>query len=297
MSMVGRFAPSPTGPLHQGSVVAAVASWLDARAGGGRWLLRIDDLDPPREVAGAANLIIETLLALGLEWDGEIVYQSRRDAAYAAALDALEAAGWLFPCACTRAMVGRGPYPGTCRAGVPAGRRARALRVRVDAAAIVFEDRVQGRLEHRLADTCGDFVVRRADGLIAYHLAVVVDDAAAGISDVVRGVDLVDSTPRQIHLQHLLGLPVPRYAHIPVVCDARGVKLSKQSGAPGVLPAQAPAALAAALRFLGLPPPAELAGAPVATLLGWALPRWPSSDLRALGARSVSVRSRAPSIE
>ncbi|MEQ8659718.1 MAG: tRNA glutamyl-Q(34) synthetase GluQRS [Gammaproteobacteria bacterium] len=274
MTVVGRFAPSPTGPLHQGSVVAAVASWLDARARGGRWLLRIDDLDPPREVAGAADLIIETLRALGLEWDGEVVWQSRRGAAYSTALAALAAAGALFPCACTRAMVGAGPYPGTCRDGLPAGRRARTLRVRVDAAEIAFEDRVQGRYAQRLDVECGDFVVRRADGFIAYHLAVVVDDAAAGVTDVVRGVDLIDSTPRQIHLQRLLGLPTPRYAHIAVVRDARGVKLSKQAGAAAVPPAAAATALAAALAFLGLAPPAELAGAPVTTLLDWALPRW-----------------------
>lgn len=271
---VGRFAPSPTGPLHQGSVVAAVASFLDARARDGRWLLRIDDLDPPREVAGAADLIIETLLALGLEWDGEIVYQSRRGAAYAEALAVLDAAGATFPCACTRSMVGSGPYPGTCREGLPPGRRARSLRVRVDDRVIGFDDRVQGHYAQRLDTECGDFIVRRADGLIAYHLAVVVDDAAAGVTDVVRGVDLIDSTPRQLHLQRLLGLPHPRYAHIDVVRDARGVKLSKQSGAPGVLPAQAAAALHAALEFLGLAPPRAVAGAPVRELLEWALPRW-----------------------
>lgn len=271
---VGRFAPSPTGPLHQGSVVAAVASYLDARARGGRWLLRIDDLDPPREVAGAADLIIETLHALGLDWDGEIVYQSRRGAAYADALAALDTAGATFPCGCTRAMVGSGPYPGTCRDGLPPGRRARSLRVRVDADVIGFEDRVQGHYAQRLDVECGDFIVRRADGLVAYHLAVVVDDAAAGVTDIVRGVDLIDSTPRQLHLQRLLGLPRPTYAHIDVVRDARGVKLSKQSGAPGVLPAAAPAALYAALAFLGHAPPSEAVGAPVRELLDWALPRW-----------------------
>lgn len=271
---VGRFAPSPTGPLHFGSVVAAVASWLEARAAGGRWLLRIDDLDPPREVGGAADTILRTLAALALEWDGEVVWQSRRGDAYAAALARLARAGASFPCACTRREVGAGPYPGTCRDGLPPGRHGRAVRVRVDAARIVLHDAVQGRSESVLASDCGDFVVRRADGLVAYHLAVVVDDAAAGVTEIVRGVDLLDSTPRQIYLQQLLGLPRPRYAHLPVVLGAHGRKLSKQTGAPPVRPQDAGAALFHALAFLGLAPPLALTGAPPAELLAWALPRW-----------------------
>ncbi len=283
-SYVGRFAPSPTGPLHFGSVVAALASWLSARAKGGRWLLRIDDLDPPREVEGAAATILRTLEALALEWDGAVVYQSRRGTAYAAALERLQDAGQIFPCACTRRQVGPGPYPGTCRNGLPAGVRGRALRVRVDDTPVVIADAVQGRFEACLARTCGDFVVRRADGLVAYHLAVVVDDAAAGVTDVVRGLDLLDSTPRQVWLQRLLGLPTPAYAHLPVVLGRNGSKLSKQTGAAAVLPDSAPAALAAALDFLGLTPPPALVGALPGELLAWALPRW-RLDLPGTAAR------------
>lgn len=277
--VVGRFAPSPTGPLHFGSVVTAVASWLDARARGGRWLLRIDDLDPPREQPGAGETIIRTLEALALHWDGPVTWQSRRAAAHADALAALDRAGATFPCACTRREAGPGPYPGTCRGGLPAGRRARATRVRVDATPVRIVDRVQGPYEQRLDAVCGDFIVRRADGLVAYHLACVVDDAAAGVNDIVRGVDLLDSTPRQVHLQRLLGLPEPAYAHLPVVLGPGGEKLSKQTGAPGVRPADAPAALAAALGFLGLSPGADLRGAPPASLLAWALERWSPARL------------------
>ncbi|MEX2482364.1 MAG: tRNA glutamyl-Q(34) synthetase GluQRS [Gammaproteobacteria bacterium] len=277
--VTGRFAPSPTGPLHQGSVVAAVASWLEARVQHGRWLLRIDDLDPPREAAGAADAIIATIRALGLDWDGPIVFQSRRGAAYREALAALRTAGHAFPCACTRAMIGHGPYPGTCRNGVPAGHRPRALRVRTSGAVIEFDDAVQGRVAQDLEAFCGDFVVKRADGLVAYHLAVVVDDAASGVNEVVRGVDLLDSTPRQIHLQRLLGLPTPRYAHIPVVLDADGMKLSKQTHATPVGPAQAQRALWQALTFLGLAPPATLAAETVRTLLEWALRHWSLNSL------------------
>lgn len=277
-TVVGRFAPSPSGPLHFGSVVAAMASYLDARARGGRWLLRIDDLDPPREVAGAADAILATLAALGLEWDGAVTYQSRRGAAYREALERLAASGASFPCACTRAMVGKGPYPGTCRNGLPPGRRARAVRVRVGDARIAFEDRWQGRQERCLATSSGDFVVRRADGLVAYHLAVVVDDAAAGVTDVVRGLDLLESTPQQIHLQHLLGLPTPSYGHFGVVLGRHGNKLSKQTRAPAVLADDAAQAAWAALDFLRLTPPADARGAPVAELLRWGVARWPGHE-------------------
>ncbi|MGE0486532.1 MAG: tRNA glutamyl-Q(34) synthetase GluQRS [Gammaproteobacteria bacterium] len=270
----GRFAPSPTGPLHFGSVVTALASYLDARSRGGRWLLRIDDLDPPREAPGAADGILATLVALGLEWDGEVTWQSRRGEAYRDALSRLADTGVSFPCACTRATVGKGPYPGTCRNGLPPGRRARAVRVRVGATCVGFEDRVQGNVTRTLAEQGGDFIVRRADGLIAYHLAVVVDDAAAGITDVVRGVDLLDTTPQQIHLQRQLGLSTPTYAHLGVVLGPDGHKLSKQTGARPVLPAAAALAAWAALDFLGLSPPVAARGAPAAELLQWALPRW-----------------------
>ncbi|MCO5108665.1 MAG: tRNA glutamyl-Q(34) synthetase GluQRS [Burkholderiaceae bacterium] len=263
---VGRFAPSPTGPLHAGSLVAALASHLDARAHRGRWLLRIEDLDPPREARGASAAIIDALARLGFAHDGEIVFQSTRDAAYRAAFDRLLAAGHVYPCACTRREVAdsalRGAldrprnaelvYPGTCRHGMPAGREARAWRVRVDAAPIEWRDRRAGASTERLDESVGDFVVRRADGLWAYQLAVVVDDAWQGVTDVVRGEDLRDSTARQVHLQRLLDLPTPRYLHVPVVLDAHGEKLSKQTGAAPIDPHEGVRALNAALAFLGL---------------------------------------------
>lgn len=259
----GRFAPSPTGPLHAGSLVAALASWLDARAHGGRWLVRMEDLDPPREVAGAARQILALLAACGLHADGEVLLQSRRHAAYQAAFDTLAARGLTYPCACTRREIADSVtnlrihdygrelvYPGTCRAGLPAGRAARAWRLRVPAGTVEFADLFQGRQAQDLARTVGDFVLKRADGLWAYQLAVVVDDAAQGVTHVVRGADLLDSTPRQILLQQLLELPVPAYAHVDVLTNAAGEKLSKQTGAAAIDAADAPAALARAAAFL-----------------------------------------------
>lgn len=280
----GRFAPSPTGPLHFGSFVAALASWLDARAAGGRWLVRIEDLDRPRERPGAAEDILATLTRFGLEWDGEVAYQSRRRAHYEDALRALEA--HTYWCGCTRREIadsalrlasdGAQVYPGTCRNGLPPGKTARALRVRTEAKAIPFEDRVQGRVEHDLERDVGDFVLLRADGQIAYQLAVVVDDALQDVTDVVRGADLLDSTPRQIHLQRLLGLPTPQYLHIPVALDAGGDKLSKSAGA-GALDDSA-RTLERALAFLGQPP---------SSTLEEALRRWDAS-------RIPRVRQRLP---
>jgi glutamyl-Q tRNA(Asp) synthetase len=257
----GRFAPSPTGPLHLGSLIAAAASWLDARAAGGRWLVRIEDLDRPRCVPDAADAILRALDRLGLHWDGEVLYQSRRLEQYRAALERL--APHTYWCGCTRREIadsslglaadGAHIYPGTCRAGTA---RKRALRLRTTMEPIAFVDRVQGRREQLLERDIGDFVLYRADGLFAYQLAVVVDDAVQGITDVVRGADLLDSTPRQIYLQRLLGLPTPRYLHVPVALDAVGEKLSKQMGAA---PIEADAgALARALGFLGQPGAATL---------------------------------------
>ncbi len=262
----GRFAPSPTGPLHAGSLVAALASCLDARAHGGRWLLRIEDLDPPREMPGAAAGIVETLARLGFAHDGEILRQSARDDAYRAAFERLAALGQVYPCACTRREVADSAlrvarerprnaelvYPGICRAGMPPGRAARAWRVRVGATAIAWHDRRAGETIERLDESVGDFVLRRADGLWAYQLAVVVDDAAQGVTDVVRGADLRDSTARQVHLQRLLGLPTPRYLHLPLVAAPTGDKLSKQTGAAPVDARAGTAALNDALAFLGL---------------------------------------------
>lgn len=260
---LGRFAPSPTGPLHLGSLVAALASWLDARAHGGRWLLRMEDLDGPREMPGAARAIIETLAACGLVADEELVWQGRRGAAYEAAFGVLQTQGAVYPCACTRREIADSVlnlrehaygrelvYPGTCRPGLPAGRAPRAWRVRVPALEIAFDDVLQGPQRQDLALDVGDFVIRRADGPWAYQLAVVVDDGEAGVTHVVRGADLLDSTPRQIFLQRLLGLPQPVYAHVDVVTSASGEKLSKQTGARAVGPEDAPAALAQAAAFL-----------------------------------------------
>ena len=278
----GRFAPSPTGPLHPGSLVAALASWLDARAAGGRWLLRMEDLDRPRCVAGAADTILRQLEAYGLQWDGAVAVQSERDDAYAAALDALKAHGKAYPCACTRAQLAQAPrnpegeriYPGTCRNGLLPGAVARAWRLRVSPGTIAFHDRIHGELSQDVADEVGDFIVRRADQLFAYQLAVVVDDAWQGITDVVRGADLLWNTPRQMVLQTLLGLPSARYAHVPLVTNAAGQKLSKQTLAPALSLTGCSAVLAQALAALGHPPPAGLAGAEPAELLAWASAHW-----------------------
>lgn len=264
--VTGRFAPSPTGPLHFGSLVAALASWLDARAAGGRWLVRIEDLDGPRARPGAADDILRALERLGLGWDGEVAYQSRRTGLYESALQKLR--DRCYWCGCSRREIsdsslglasdGAAIYPGTCRDGLPPGRPPRALRVRVDEAPVRFVDRVQGPCEQVLSREVGDFVLWRADGPFAYQLAVVVDDAEQGVTDVVRGADLLDSTARQIYLQRLLGLPMPRYLHVPVVLTAAGEKLSKQTGAPPLDLARPQAEIGRALAFLGQPPAASL---------------------------------------
>ena len=263
MAYRGRFAPSPTGPLHAGSLVAALASWLDARAAGGAWIVRIEDLDPPREVPGAGDEILRQLADCGLESDEPVLLQSRRSDAYEAAFRQLAGQGLVYGCACSRkdveaAIAARpgwpdGVYPGTCSQAAVAPASVRAWRIRVPDATVSFVDRAVGPYAQSLARDVGDFVIRRADGLWAYQLAVVVDDAHQRITDVVRGADLLDNTPRQIHLQRVLGLPLPRYLHVPVVVDERGEKLSKQTLAPP-LDRHAPlAALEAAGRHLGLP--------------------------------------------
>jgi glutamyl-Q tRNA(Asp) synthetase len=292
---VGRFAPSPNGPLHFGSLVAALASWLDARAASGKWLLRIEDLDAPRVQPGAADAIRRQLEAFGLDWDGEVVLQSARGVLYRAALEKLERTGMIYWCGCSRAEiadstlvfgdapgVGLAPdgariYPGTCRDGLAPGKRPRALRVRTTAAAITFNDRLLGEISQSVEREVGDFVLLRADGQVAYQLAVVVDDAEQGVTDVVRGADLLDSTARQIHLQRLLGAPTPRYLHVPVAVNAAGEKLSKQTRAPDATASDLPRALA----FLELAPPAGIARA---ELLGWAVHAWDVARLPRLRA-------------
>jgi glutamyl-Q tRNA(Asp) synthetase len=284
---IGRFAPSPTGRLHAGSLVAALASYLDARVHGGRWLVRIEDVDVARSVPGAADAILALLHRLGMRWDGDVLWQSRRDHRYAAAFEQL--AGHTYPCGCNRREIadsrlgiaadGSPVYPGTCRHGLAAGKSVRSLRLRVPEAAgegdlIAFVDRFGGPLERHLASESGDFILRRADGFWAYQLAVVVDDAEQGVTDVVRGADLLDSTPRQIYLQRLLGLPTPRYLHVPVLRNADGEKLSKQTGAVALTAGDGAAALVAlqqAALFLGL------SLAPTASLEAFwrrAIPAW-----------------------
>jgi glutamyl-Q tRNA(Asp) synthetase len=301
----GRFAPSPTGPLHAGSLVAALASWLDARAHGGRWLVRIEDVDSPRCVPGADTLILQQLAACGLVADEAPVWQSRRGALYQAALDRLVAAGSAYPCGCTRrdveaALAAQGRprprhaelvYPGTCRAGLH-GKPLRAWRLDVRgsgrnrpparsacgpaaikkvAAVVPWTDRRLGPQQQDVAQDVGDFVLRRADGLWAYQLAVVVDDADQGITHVVRGEDLADNTPRQILLQQALGLPTPAYLHAPLVLGANGEKLSKQNGAPALDLADPLRALQAAADVLGLP---KAPGSVAQALASW-VAAWP----------------------
>jgi glutamyl-Q tRNA(Asp) synthetase len=308
LSYVGRFAPSPTGPLHAGSLVAALASWLDARAHGGQWLVRIEDVDTPRCVPGADAAILAQLAACGLHPDAPPLWQSTRGTAYQQALERLQAAGWAYPCACTRkeieaAWAAQGltaqrhverPYPGTCRAGLR-GRAARAWRFNateygsfwppapvlsaqaahfsVADGVLHWRDRRLGPQQQDVARAVGDFVLRRADGLWAYQLAVVVDDAAQGVTHVVRGEDLADNTPRQMLLQHALGAATPQYLHTPLVRTADGEKLSKQHGAPALDLRDPLRALQAAAQVLGLPP-APWAGAPEGATVGDALATW-----------------------
>lgn len=278
----GRFAPSPTGPLHFGSLVAAVGSFLEARTRGGEWLVRMEDLDSPRVAAGAADDILRTLAAFGLQGDGPVAFQSARYHAYHCALHRLRESRRVYPCACSRreiadsAVAGtEGPvYPGTCRSGIAAGKTARALRLDTRGTVIAFEDALQGEIACELEQESGDFVLYRADGTYAYQLAVAVDDAEQGITDVVRGADLLASTPRQIYIQELLGLPRPRYVHLPVAVNAQGEKLSKQTLAQPVDRATPLPALVAALSFLGQNPPRALAQATVGELWSWALENW-----------------------
>jgi glutamyl-Q tRNA(Asp) synthetase len=278
----GRFAPTPSGPLHFGSLVAAVGSFLEARCHGGTWMVRIDDLDPPRATPGAEDDILRTLEACGLSWDGSIVRQSRRSDAYHAALHRLHQEKRLYPCACSRREVADAAvagadghvYPGTCRAGLPPARPARALRLDTRGFVIAFDDALQGRVTQDIAREVGDFVLYRADRVVAYHLAVAVDDAEQGITHVVRGADLLASTPRQVLLQQLLGLPTPNYAHLPVAVDAAGAKLSKQTLAAPVDAKDPARAVAAALLFLGHVPPHEAAARSLDELWCWALAQW-----------------------
>lgn len=283
MSYVGRFAPSPTGPLHFGSLVAAVASYLDARSRSGQWHLRIEDLDAPRTVSGAAQSIVATLESLGFAWDSPIVWQSARTQRYAQALATLEANGSTYRCVCTRKEIADSAlagiegfvYPGTCRHAAIAPSKHAATRVLAGDDTIAFEDRLQGTISQRIGADIGDFVVKRSDGFTAYQLAVVVDDGALGVTDVVRGADLLLSTPRQIRLQRLLGVPTPRYLHVPVATRG-GQKLSKQTLAAPIDAANATGELARALAFLGQDPPAP---GPATRILEEASARWDAARI------------------
>ncbi|MGB0713300.1 MAG: tRNA glutamyl-Q(34) synthetase GluQRS [Gammaproteobacteria bacterium] len=281
--ITGRFAPSPTGPLHFGSLIAALGSYLAARSVGGRWLVRMEDVDRTRTIPGAADGILNSLRAHGLHWDGTVMVQTERDAAYQAAMDSLLERSLAYPCSCNRkrimaaglrAVDGGWVYPAYCRNGPDPARPANIVRLRVDATPVGFEDQVQGGVQQCLETDVGDFPLRRGDGLFAYQLAVVVDDGEQGVTQVVRGSDLLDSTPRQIALQRALGLPQPDYLHLPVATHPGGNKLSKQTHAPALDDERATDNLWLALNFLGQSPPLDLRGADVSALLRWALDHW-----------------------
>jgi glutamyl-Q tRNA(Asp) synthetase len=271
---IGRFAPTPSGHLHFGSLTAALASYLDARAAGGRWLLRMEDLDPPREVPGAQDSILHTLESYGFEWDGPVLRQSSRHPAYAEVVERLLQQGLAYACTCSRKQLEGHPiYPGTCRNALH-NRQDAAIRLRVPELEYRFVDRVQGEFRQHLGRELGDFVIQRRDGLFAYQLAVVLDDALQGVTDIVRGADLLDNTPRQLYLQELLGLPQPRYLHVPLIIQPDGHKLGKSYRSPPLSPDQASPLLLRALRALGQQPPSELAGEHPSALLAWACAHW-----------------------
>lgn len=276
---IGRFAPSPTGPLHFGSLLAATASYLQARKAGGQWLVRIEDIDPPREQPGSDKLILDTLEAYGFEWDGAVSYQSSCHDSHLAAIDSLIANGLAYPCSCSRRDLSGLPkgslgtiYPGSCRSATVSG--SAAIRVRTNDDPIEFVDRLQGHLITRLETESGDFVIRRRDGLVAYHLAVVRDDADQGITEVVRGIDLLDTTPRHIHLQNLLGIPTPAYVHIPVAENSAGQKLSKLTGAPAVSTKNVSKTLHSALLALNQRVPSEMSNGSLEGIWDWAIEHW-----------------------
>ncbi|TFW72996.1 tRNA glutamyl-Q(34) synthetase GluQRS [Methylotenera oryzisoli] len=280
---VGRFAPSPTGPLHFGSLVAAVASFCEAKANQGRWLVRMEDLDRPREIKGAADTILHQLEAFRFEWDDTVVYQSQRSALYADALDLLNRKQLIYPCTCTRKEIADSSttfgidgriYPKTCLHQPIKPETAIAWRIKTDNHAISFHDGIQQRIQQNIGIDVGDFILKRADGLFAYQLAVVVDDAAQGITHIVRGADLLDSTPRQIYLQQQLGFSTPQYAHVPVAANANKEKLSKQTLAKPIEIGTASELLHDALCFLGQQPPTIIKNAPLNTLWQWALEHW-----------------------
>jgi len=330
----GRFAPSPTGSLHFGSLVAAIGSYLDAKHHHGTWLVRIEDLDTPRCTPEAADDILRTLEAFGLHSDETVLYQSQRTSAYEEALLRLKSINATYPCCCTRKEIADSAlhgiegliYPGNCREGIPTGREGRSWRVKTDyfyrhsrlrgrtsdlpahglsrmasssindeaqgIATVTFNDALQGRITQNLETEIGDFVVKRADGLFAYQLAVVVDDAFQSITHIVRGADLLASISRQIYLQRLLGLATPDYGHLPVAVNNAGEKLSKQTQAAPVNRAQTNATMLLVLNFLQQQPPAELADYDVRTILDWAIQHWDAAKLQGVKAATTTTLTR-----
>ncbi|MDD2724652.1 MAG: tRNA glutamyl-Q(34) synthetase GluQRS [Methylovulum sp.] len=287
-TVIGRFAPSPTGPLHLGSLYTALASFLQARSQQGRWLLRIDDLDTPRNRPGSVASILDTLDKLGLHWDGGIAYQSRQLACYQDKLDYLLQNHWLYRCGCSRKMPGSENYSGHCRnhhvsPGIP-----HALRLKTDTWQVIFDDLLQGLVTEQLSGPHSDFIVKRKDHVIAYQFAVVVDDHLQQVNEIVRGCDLLTSTPKQIYLQQLLGYPTPRYVHVPVIIDRYGFKLSKQTLATAVDTHNPSALIFNLLDLLKQQPPKALTGASVTELLNWAVAHWHPEALKNTQTLSIS---------
>ena len=286
---IGRFAPSPSGPLHFGSLVAALGSYLQAKAQQGNWLVRMEDLDPPREMPGAADDILRTLEAYGLEWDGGIMYQSQRHDAYQAQINAWLENQQAYYCQCTRKQIKQagGFYPGNCR-DKQLEAAGNAIRLKVDTPVLAFDDLLHGHISIPAPLAEEDFIIRRRDGLFAYNLAVVLDDIEQGITEVVRGADLIEPTGRQIGLYRLLGHPEVSYLHLPLAVTENGNKLSKQNHAPAIDKTNPRPALVAALRFLGLQPPADLAGSAISDILRWGIDHWQLANLPATTAMTFA---------
>ncbi|MSR14434.1 MAG: tRNA glutamyl-Q(34) synthetase GluQRS [Gammaproteobacteria bacterium] len=285
---VGRFAPSPTGALHFGSVIAALASYLCAKSVDGEWLLRIDDIDPPREQPGAVDAILRTLEKLGLVWDREVLYQSRRRNEHQAVCAELLARRYAYRCGCSRKVIGDRPYPGTCRGLNLASAPTHAVRVQISQESVTVVDQLQGSFTQDLSATSGDFVIWRVEDLPSYHLATVLDDEFMGVTEIVRGADLLESTPRQYFLQMLLGLAHPTYLHLPIALDPAGQKLSKQAVAEAIEELPASDVLGRALAFLGHPIPPGLSKEPVTELLAWARIAWQRAKIPAIHAAPIS---------
>jgi len=290
--VIGRFAPTPSGPLHFGSLIAALGSFLHSRSKGGEWLIRIDDLDTVRTIPGMDAEILRTLEHFSLTWDGEVLYQSSRTSFYQEIIEQFIKQGVIYPCSCSRKEVSGSPYPGTCRNGPSSKRAARSLRIRTTDQLIQFHDQVQGEFGQILETETGDFIIKRADGFVAYHLATVVDDASQGVTEVVRGADLLDSTPRQIYLQKLLEYSQLEYTHLPVATDETGQKLSKSNGTLALDTKRSPGYyLYLALVFLGQNPPQDLQYEKSKTCIEWGLKHWDIDRIPAQSSRPSNALS------